>query len=212
VGDGEGLPRRVFQKPVKVFPSENTKFVGLHSAGVQIHTHTLNPTHCTKNTHQWSTVLLWFNAFFDWVGLRPTPDFLCSTLCLPQLHECMHTHTYTHTDTHPHTTQLNEPFNTPTSSRVCESPRQCLSPSVSNAFNTPTPHILWPCLVTPKKQRRWPRTSYPERVAVSSVTASFLPSTASVATTQRCVCDCVYALLRGKCYTHKQSLLDGFRS
>lgn len=30
VGDGEGVPRRVFQKPVKVFPSANTEFLGLY--------------------------------------------------------------------------------------------------------------------------------------------------------------------------------------
>lgn len=40
MGDGQGVPRRVFQKPVKVFPSPNTNFAQLHSTDKQIHTHT----------------------------------------------------------------------------------------------------------------------------------------------------------------------------
>ena len=143
VGDGEVLPRRVFQKPVKVLPSANTKPVRLYNTGMQIHIHTLNPTDCAKNTHQWSTEQLWFNAFFDWVGLRPTPDFLCSPICLPQLYDHTHTHTRARTHTCTHTNQLNEQSNTPTSCWVCEPLRQCLDPSISNAFNAPTPHIFW---------------------------------------------------------------------
>lgn len=97
VGDGEGVPRRVFQKPVKVFPSPNTNFAQLHSTDKQIHTHThtYNPTFYVKNTQQWSTAQLWFKAFFDWVGLRPPPDFLCGTVCRLQLYEHAHAHTYT---------------------------------------------------------------------------------------------------------------------
>lgn len=59
------------------------------------HTHTYNPTFYVKNTQQWSTAQLWFKAFFDWVGLRPTPDFLCGTVCRLQLYEHAHAHTYT---------------------------------------------------------------------------------------------------------------------
>lgn len=40
VGDEEGVPSWVFQKPVKVFPSSNTKFLGLYSKGVPTPTHT----------------------------------------------------------------------------------------------------------------------------------------------------------------------------
>lgn len=46
----------------------------------------------------------------------------------------------------------------------------------------------WPWLGGAQRQRRWPWTSSPESPPVSNVTACSLPSTASVATTQRCVC------------------------
>ena len=53
VGDGAGVPRRVFQKPVKVFPSANTKFVGpFIERGVLIHTH----THTSMHTHIHNTL------------------------------------------------------------------------------------------------------------------------------------------------------------
>lgn len=43
VRDGVGVPGRVFQKPVKVFPSANTTFLRLYKREARRHTHTSNP-------------------------------------------------------------------------------------------------------------------------------------------------------------------------
>lgn len=43
--------RRGFQKPVKVFPSANTKFVGLYSRGVQTLTHIHKTQHIMLKIH-----------------------------------------------------------------------------------------------------------------------------------------------------------------
>lgn len=54
VGDGEGVPRRVLQKPVKVFPSENTNFVGLYRercADTHTYTHTHKIQHIMLKIH-----------------------------------------------------------------------------------------------------------------------------------------------------------------
>lgn len=59
--DGEwGVPRRRFQKPVKVFPSANTKLLGPKGRERRADTHshtyaTSNPSYYTKNTHKWLT-------------------------------------------------------------------------------------------------------------------------------------------------------------
>lgn len=48
-GYGEGVPGRVFQKPVKVFPFANTKFAALWRAACQ-HSHMQSLQHITAAT------------------------------------------------------------------------------------------------------------------------------------------------------------------
>ncbi len=129
VGDGEGVPRRLFQKPVKVFPSANTKICGSVQREMRPypHTHTHNTQYFTLKI---CTTGQWYN--FD---LTRSMIGRTKANCFPELsgiHSCMNTHTHT----------PNEPFNTPTSCRLCKLPRQCPSPLVSPACNTPAPDTL----------------------------------------------------------------------
>lgn len=47
----KGVPRRPFQKPVKVFPSANTKFCGTVQREARPYTHIHNIKHITPKIH-----------------------------------------------------------------------------------------------------------------------------------------------------------------
>lgn len=104
----------------------------LRNCTVQTSRHTHTHIHIIqrfmlKNTQQWSTAQLWFKAFFDWVGLRPTPNFLRGTVCRLQLYEHARTHTYT---------SLMRRW-VPPQAPLCESLLQSPSDSISRSFKHP---------------------------------------------------------------------------